>query len=65
MVHVEVVMGPEKWIDKLWCCLAWLLPRGLVRECGWRIAAHATLGDIERLDKVTIGEALSRWDSTE
>lgn len=54
-------MVQETLLDKFWCLIAWILPEGLVRECGWRIAAKATMGDMTKLDQVTVGEALSRW----
>jgi len=50
-----------KWI---WRKLAWILPKKLVRWCGYRIGAAATTGKYSNqiVPELTFMDAMARWE---
>lgn len=53
----------KKLLDRGWKWLAWRLPRGLVKWCGYRIGANATTGPWsgQVVPELLFTDALKRW----
>ena len=58
---MELRMRLKKLRFKFWVILACLLPRKLVYECGWRIAAEVSELNLKRMKQVSIFQALRSW----
>ena len=61
LIRYDMHRMPEKMC--MW--IVWKLPRQLVMWCAIRLMAHATTGQYgnQEPDRVSIMEALKRWDS--
>lgn len=54
----------NKFMEKVWIKLAWLMPRDLVKWCAVRLMASGTVGKYENqlVSELTCLEALNRWE---